>query len=720
MSSSKPEICVVGTTYFHTGIGQHTQALCELLSEFANVCVLPLNPTQGSFVQLPSGKKIPFYRGDETIKVTFYCGILWNYANDVNVQRMPQSDLYYALIAYDSDTTPKKWVDILNSRFDGVFCVNKNLEANLKKSGVTIPIGTLPLGLNLSPLLRRKYKKPFKNEIIFGCVTSFHPRKNNDLLIKAFANVHEKVPNTKLIIHSNLKWGQEFEKCQTIVRQLNLEDSVTLSCSNKTAEELLNLLDSFDVFVNCSRGEGFSIPPREAAALGKVLVLSGLPVHRDFENVPGAFIVPAVIPYPCIYPEIEGLLSGVQYSVSESGVYDRMISAINYIQSDNSGADVLYRRVFASQWDYKEVFPWYLAAINLASAQFKYDLKSDEGIGHIPGALVDITSSKIGKFASKLNRSGKIVVAAHDGGFFSIFNVFMSHLVWSAGDPSTTVVLPDWDVVRLKERMKEKNIVSFCYGKPTDGNIFLNFFETLPYVTEQELQDEKFLYEGAKVLTESDEYFNVEKEPLLTYINAAALYKSQDFKFFRRRYNKVLKKYIRLRPELREKIDSFCEQFKGKFVIAAHVRHPSHAIEQKSGKMPTPKDYIDRINEIIEERGCKDWIIFLATDQDRTINIFKREFGENVVFYKDVRRLTDDEDKDFDKLPEHGKAVEGYQLQHKVAKNEENWNTSMAEEVICDAWTMAQSDVLLHVTSNVSTAVAYIGPETEFISMQPN
>ena len=39
----------------------------------------------------------------------------------------------------------------------------------------------------------------------------------------------------------------------------------------------------------------------------------------------------------------------------------------------------------------------------------------------------------------------------------------------------------------------------------------------------------------------------------------------------------------------------------------------------------------------------------------------------------------------------------------------------MAREVVRDAWLMAKCDVLLHVVSNVSTAVSYTNPDVEMV-----
>lgn len=712
-----PRVCVVGSISFHTGIGKHTVALCEILSRFTDVCIIPIEKYTKNKVELPSGKLVPICTNTNAVKVTFYCAVLWNYIGDENVNKMPPQGLHFALIAFDSDRVPKIWVDILNSKFDGVYLVNKRLEDYARGSGINIPIGTLPLTLDLDKLLLRPINLYSNAPVVIGAVSSFHPRKQNELLIKVFGKIQKSYPNIKLKIHSNLNFDSNFELCEDIKsKQLN-PSNIELSCGNLSEEDLYNFMQDIDVFVNCSRGEGFSIGPREAAALGKTLVLSGVFPHMDFEGVPGAFIAEANIPFPSVYPELGGIVSGNQYSISEESLEKQLIAAVEYFINDNSYYDALLRKKFAAQWNYSSVTPWYLAAINPDASQFRFPGEATHGIGNVPKILQDRLREELGQFSHELPGAHKVVLQVHDGGFFSIFNAYMSHLVWSEGDDQITAVLPDWDVSRFVKRMGNQDVVSFCYGKPEDGNIFLKFFNTLPGISEQNLQSEEFLIENAKILTVGDEYFNVQREPLLTYIHAASLYNTADFKNFRVRYNRVLNKYIHLKSGIESEINTFCQAFKGKFVIAAHVRHPSHAIEQADHKMPTPADYISEIKSIVQKRKLNNWLIFLATDQERTIDVFVKAFGDKVVFYNGVRRLTDQEDKDFDALPENGKAVEGFQLQHKVAKNHLNWSDEMAKEVIKDAFTMARCNILLHVTSNVSTAVSYIGPETEFIAM---
>lgn len=712
------KVCVIGSLSFNTGIGKHTVALCELLSRYVSVSLIPLQSYKKDSIKLPTGRVIPICQNPKEIEVSFYCGILWNYVGDKNILKMPQQGLHYALMAFDSDVVPNVWVDILNTRFDGVYCVNRHLESFVKSSGVTIPVGTLPLALDLHKHLLQTYQISDVKEIVIGGVTSFHQRKQNDLLIKAFGTLQSKYKNIKLKIHSNLNFGNSLDCCNKLKQAQLRPDDIELSVSDLDNHQLFQYLNSIDIFVNCSRGEGFSIGPREAAALGKVIVLSDVYPHRDFIDVPGIFMVTGKVPMISQYPELDGIVAGTQYSVTEGDLTQALDSAIQYFLKQDNESDALDRKLFASQWDFDNVSKFYLGVVNPDSFDFYYpEEKTTDSIGNIPIEIQEQMRKHFGRFSESLVFGKKNVLLAHDGGFFSLFNAYMTNLVWSEGDPRVSVVLPDWRVDNFLKRQGDKKVVSFCYGQPEEGNIFTSLFKPLPGLSDKDFLDQKLLRGSAKLIPEGDEYFNVKREPLLTYINASKLYASEDFQHFRIRYNRFLEKYIHLQDYLQIKIDKFSSQFKGKFVIGAHVRHPSHAIEQAERTMPTPRDYIQKIKEILEEEKPKDWVIFLATDQERTIDIFEKEFSNKVVYYKNVRRLSDFEDKDFDALKD--KATEGFQLQHKVAKNIQNWSLHMAEEVICDAWTMAKCNVLLHVTSNVSTAVSYIGPETRFITVKP-
>jgi hypothetical protein len=305
------------------------------------------------------------------------------------------------------------------------------------------------------------------------------------------------------------------------------------------------------------------------------------------------------------------------------------------------------------------------------------------------------------------------VIQMHDGGFFSLFNVFLSHLVWDLREGRCHRVLPDWDVARFLDRMGNRSVLSFCYGQSSDGNIWTHLFKPLFGLSISEMQQERVLYHRSRLPRSQH---NEQREPLLTYKHAAALYRLPTFNQFRRQYSRVFRQHIRLDDHLQAQIDQFHDShMKGYTVLGAHVRHPSHTVEQPGAVIAHAEHYIDALNSLATSRGLmrrdNSWRIFLATDQDRVIERFKAEFGDRLVFVENVRRTTDVEDSTFDGLAD--KNVEGYQLQHLVARDTANWSLDMAREVLWDAYLMARCDTLHHVVSNVSTAVSYINPQVD-------
>ena len=262
-------------------------------------------------------------------------------------------------------------------------------------------------------------------------------------------------------------------------------------------------------------------------------------------------------------------------------------------------------------------------------------------------------------------------------------------------------------------------VQSFCYGQPEDGNIWCHLFEPLFGFTSAELNDAGALYDRA---VPPRGRHNEWREPNITFVHAYQLYASASFQAWRRHYHAVFQRHIQLRPDLQADIDSFSQRhFDGRFVVAAHVRHPSHTIEQPGAVIAREDAYFRQIEAELARRGMahQPWAVFLATDQDRVVDRFKAAFGERVSYMEGVRRTRPAEDLAFDRLSDAEKGREGHQLQHLVAADRRNWSVDMAREVIRDAWLMARANVLLHVVSNVSTAVAYINPEVDMVFCSP-
>ena len=719
LTNTHSEICVIGRIDFSTGIGAVSYSACELLSRHFPISIYPTNSGAISteYVELPNGRKIPVCKNLDRNKVFFYTDVLWNGDYDLNYTLIPQHGLRIAQIAYDSDELPAKWVEILNNSFDIAYFTSHHLEDVAIKCGVNIPVGTLPVGLELEHLLTRPLKTS-RNKVRFGSIAAFHQRKGVDILVDAFIQEFNDDENVELLIHSNLAIGDVYNKIVSEIKERRIKN-IILSHKDLDVTAKTNLLDTIDIFINCSRGEGYSIGPREALALGKTLVLSDIGPHRDLFGLPGTFAIPATINLPARYPEINNQVFGRQQSVTISAVREKLRQAYDFFRSADLTSTAHQRRERAAEFSFHKLAKSYAETLTPDIASFKKCSKSSQ-YPNITEACKKAATNRLGQFGSELSAKNRIVLPAHDGGFFSVFNTFMSHLVWDINEDRCHLVLPDWDVGRLLEKQRDKKLISFCYGRPQDGNIWLNLFKPLYGLSEKQMNDEEFLYKKSSL---PETIFNEHREPLLTYVHAYDLYKSPSFKAFRRQYHKIFTTHVQLLPHFQQEIDQFSEvHLKNKYMIAAHVKHPSHMIEQPGMCIAHGQSFIDAIRQkVLDEEiplESENWGVFLATDQDRVVAQFKDAFGDRVRFFDDVRRTKISEDEFYDNLPEHEKAKEGFQVQHLVAATPENWSTRMAWEVIRDAMVMSRCSVLFHIVSNVSTAVSYFNPDIELNFVQ--
>lgn len=134
------------------------------------------------------------------------------------------------------------------------------------------------------------------------------------------------------------------------------------------------------------------------------------------------------------------------------------------------------RRAAAAEFSFERLSTSYAALFAPEIERFKTNTAPK--LVHRPPDFDLVSLSRlraVGGFKHPRNK----VIPAHDGGFFSLFNVFFSHLVWDKREDQVHRVLPDWDVGRFIRRQGGKEVVSFCYGQPEDGNIWTRIFKPL-------------------------------------------------------------------------------------------------------------------------------------------------------------------------------------------------------------------------------------------------
>ena len=143
-------------------------------------------------------------------------------------------------------------------------------------------------------------------------------------------------------------------------------------------------------------------------------------------------------------------------------------------------------------------------------------------------------------------------------------------------------------------------------------------------------------------------------------------------------------KYIRLKPEVRNYIEQNLDEILGdKKCIGVHVRGTDFRNEYiNHAKVVTLNQYLNAVSQAIKKHGFER--IFLATDEESTVEKFRERFGDRVVCYDDIFRSTDGEPVHFSKA------------------DREDHKYKMGLEVLRDMYTLARCDGLICGYSNVS------------------
>ncbi|WP_422479485.1 glycosyltransferase family 1 protein [Pleomorphochaeta sp. DL1XJH-081] len=129
-----------------------------------------------------------------------------------------------------------------------------------------------------TPSIRGKYRADLDltNQFVVGHVGRFDPLKNHPFLLKVFKEVHDRIPNSKLLLVGD---GEERQVIEEIIKKYNLKEHVILLGSRA---DVSGLLHAMDVFLFPSYAEGLGISLVEAQTTGLPCVVSSN-VPREVE-----------------------------------------------------------------------------------------------------------------------------------------------------------------------------------------------------------------------------------------------------------------------------------------------------------------------------------------------------------------------------------------------------------------------------------------------------
>jgi glycosyltransferase involved in cell wall biosynthesis len=119
--------------------------------------------------------------------------------------------------------------------------------------------------------------------------------KGLDLLVRAFARVHQAHPNTRLVLKdARAMYGLSVEQVlrdaavhDAAVRDPAVLQAITVLPTSLTQSQLRALYGAVDCYVSPYRAEGFNLPVLEALSCGTPVVVSSGGATDDFCNGPG-------------------------------------------------------------------------------------------------------------------------------------------------------------------------------------------------------------------------------------------------------------------------------------------------------------------------------------------------------------------------------------------------------------------------------------------------
>lgn len=315
INADKPnDLSVVGVAQFADSLGRLGISVLEMLKKSLKMNFIT-SRTDG-FIDL---KEIPqdiahiILNPDKSpgnVSLFFDLPIL---AWDNPVSFVPNSKIKIAYTMVESTAVPASWVSVINEKFDAVAVPDAFLVDVYRNSGIKVPIFVLPCALYLEDFLAKPVKKQKNSPFVFGISAGFWERKNQVKLVEAFAEEFGNNPNILLKLHSRMGEPAIRQKIEEIIKKYNLKN-VAIIDERLDKDAYRNFMSSLDCYVLLSKGEGFSITPREALALGIPCIISNNTAHKVICDTDFVRCVETPITHQASYAHIkENFYAGVDF-----------------------------------------------------------------------------------------------------------------------------------------------------------------------------------------------------------------------------------------------------------------------------------------------------------------------------------------------------------------------------------------------------------------------
>lgn len=363
---SQPDLTVIGPVTLSDGLGRQPVECVEALLDDVSIGFLATATPSFKGVS-KAAKQIIKRRNRPLGHVVLFFDCVWTPENEnykkLQTKKHPDQ-IRFAYSMVESSQIPPEWVNILNEYFDGVIVPDNYYVKIYEQCGVTVPIFCLSIGLNLKPFLTQDLKQSAHHPFVFGNFGAGISRKNQKLLIEAFHEAFGNNPEVTLKINCRYLHPTVDQEITEYLEKHQLSNVIfTKTCLGQ--QEYLEAFKSLDCLVYLSKGEGFSIQPREAMALGIPVILSDNTAHKTIcrsglaKKIPSNIEEPAWSTWGTILKE--PVQYGYQYNCKKEDVVAALLDMYTYYQHYLKQGPELKK--WANTYDFTLQKPFYLSLV---------------------------------------------------------------------------------------------------------------------------------------------------------------------------------------------------------------------------------------------------------------------------------------------------------------------------------------------------------------------
>ena len=276
LSAQNSDVTVVGFVNFANGLGRNTIAALDYLQSNLEMGFQNTRPDFSDFKDLPLKVKSLIEKDDRSPSNV---AILYDTLDilDYNGQ-MPDSKIKLAYSMIEGTEIFPEWVSHINRIFDAVIVPDPFLVPVYRNCGVQKPVFVLPHPVYMDEFLKKPLKKTMQKPFVFGTSCLLCDNKNYMKLVDAFI---AEFGNSKEVI-LKIQTTQENEHARELIRKLDSLRIKNIFLNTKVLpwQDYVEFMAGLDCYCLVSKGEGFSITPREALALGIPCIISNQTAHR--------------------------------------------------------------------------------------------------------------------------------------------------------------------------------------------------------------------------------------------------------------------------------------------------------------------------------------------------------------------------------------------------------------------------------------------------------